>query len=486
MYSSCPFFSVSRGRDNKSYVLIVVRLCLACFQVAGRTTVLGDLIGWILMLINLVGGVVIILRPELQAARAAAAPPGGGRLTRAGFPSVDASWAGSVVVDVVCDAALVVEVVCNLVAYGAVRGKGAWLRQSPLNALDLAIVAVSALELATWAVGGAVWAGFWVRSVRLVRLLGPISRLSFCGSMRGMIRALGRAAGDLLSLTVLLLLASVSLGLFGMAALQGSFRRRCVTLPHAIPACASRLLPGLPGLGGGVSWDREGNCSFGAAAAAEQVQAGGGLVVVSGGFPFETMCKVYTNTTPGQFDGVYSLDPTTGEYHTCGVRARGEWDSTAQRCADVGNPNGGFQQLDDIGGALLVALQIAVTDRTYLPLRRALQAEPDTAWLIWIYFVAIGSLCTLLLLGIFQSVVAAAATAEAVSAAVAPAPQQARDNPDIEPGQLAAMVQEQFGLPSMSAVGLNGMPANYGPQSNISFREVDGWSMLQLMSGQVR
>ncbi len=42
----------------------------------------------------------------------------------------------------------------------------------------------------------------------------------------------------------------------------------------------------------------------------------GGQTHITAGEPYETGCKIYVNETPGQFDGMYPLDPF-GRYHNC-------------------------------------------------------------------------------------------------------------------------------------------------------------------------
>ena len=188
-------------------------------------------------------------------------------------------------------------------------------------------------------------------------------------------------------------------GIFGMAALRKSFRRRCVTTARAVPRCAAGFANG---------WALPDSCDLRSPLAAhmlnESDDESDAEPTVIGGYPFVEVCDFVANSTAGQYDGRYPVH--AGRYHTCQLDEFLATGTQRAMCAEGPNPQFGLQHFDHIGGAVLAVFQIAAPDAPHDIIWRAVESESESIGpALWVFFITISCSCTFLLLGLFVAVV---------------------------------------------------------------------------------
>jgi len=291
--------------------------------------------------------------------------------------------------DFFCVAVLFCEVLSGCIAFGFYD----WIH-SDYHKLDFAALLVVALEYGASAYGENA---LILRPFRILRILRPLVKLEMFAKLAEILQSLHEGVDELATVFVLLLFFLIGFCILAMAVLSKSFRRRCVMLPHLVPVCASDFSTG---------WANESKCTY---PQTRYTMAPGGDVVVIAGYPFQTTCDYVTNDTVGQYDGVYPLDPYRGVYHTCQLqtlRTHGPQYVT-QTCADVGNPQNGFQHFDNFAGAFVSLFQYMTADSAYDVLWYSLDSEHEAGAkaIVAIMLFSVSIFCTWILVGVFVGVV---------------------------------------------------------------------------------
>lgn len=296
--------------------------------------------------------------------------------------------------DYACVLVLAFEVVVGSIALGFVRSEITYLRCSDFHKLDFIVLIVTITEYIAryFDVQGVT-----LRPFRLLRVFRAITRIKTFAGIKSIILTLKQGLPQLSIVFAMLLFFMAAFSICGMAIYQNSFRRRCVSLAVPVPACSSDFSTG---------W--AGRCDFRNISQTE-IQPEG-QIIISGGYPFEQWCKIYKNTSEGQYDGKYPMDPY-GRYHNCQLDRyeRAKEDGTdftvTQMCEEFENPRNELQHFDHIGGAMLTLAQVVAPDGYYDVLWQSLESEPVAVPLTWLLYFSISCLCTFLLLGLFVAVV---------------------------------------------------------------------------------
>lgn len=137
----------------------------------------------------------------------------------------------------------------------------------------------------------------------------------------------------------------------------------------------------------------------------------GGHVAISGGFPFESFCKIMgSRDTPGAqrlYGTEFPVDPD-GNYHSCQAqefRRHRDNSRVTQKCEIIGNPEYNFAHFDHIGGAFVNIFMMSAGSGGPITLHRMVQSEPLSSVITYIYAFFIVCLNTFLMLGLFVAVV---------------------------------------------------------------------------------
>jgi hypothetical protein len=293
------------------------------------------------------------------------------------------------VVDVISVLMLIFEAVTGIIAIGFCDGPTTWLRCSDFHKLDLFMVMLTVVE------GVAIFTGLnsiTFRAFRLLRVFRAVTMIKTFMGIKTIIQTLKQGLSQLAIVFLLLVFFMLAFAVFGMAIFQNSFQRRCLTLPRRVPACTSDFTTG---------WTQ--TCDF--HNFSQTIVLTEPAIAVPGGYPYEVFCKILTNTTPGEYDGEYPLDPF-GRYHTCQLELFQRGQPVTTYCENTGvNPSNGFSHFDHLGGAMLNIFQATAVDAYYDVLHRSLQSEPTTQAITFVYYFMISCLNTFLLLGLFVAIV---------------------------------------------------------------------------------
>ena len=293
--------------------------------------------------------------------------------------------------DFVCVGFLAFEVLIGIIARGFVQSEGCWLRISGYYKLDAAALLVTASEFVLKAL---LISGVTLRPFRLLRVFRAITRIKMFGGVKAIIHTLKQGSGQIMTVILILFFFATGFSIFGMAIFQNSSSRRCISLELDVPECSSAFATG---------W--AGTCNFTerAVESGTMVQPRG-IEMVTGGYPHFSPCKIYYNTSAGQYDARHPLDPY-GRYHSCNrdeFRAGGEVKSF---CEYIDNPQNGFSHFDRVGPALITIAQLVAPDSSYDVIWRLWDAEPEVKALTFVLWIIVTCLCTFLTLGLFVAVV---------------------------------------------------------------------------------
>ena len=291
--------------------------------------------------------------------------------------------------DLIFLAVFTVQVFVGCVAWGFTGSERAWFNRDHFHRIDFLVFLASVYEIfATWILTNLQ--PLKAQPLRLLRIISILIRLRMFESMKQIAITLGKGYFQFLIIFAFFLASLGIFAVFGMAILQGSFRRRCVSLPVAIPACSSK------------DWNR--TCSFTASDQRKLKFGMQGELIRAAGYPLFFPCKIIRPETPGKFDGVYpKLDD--GNYHTC------QWEDfktglpVTQMCLSGSNPKAGWQHFDNIGGSVMAILQIAMQDGGFDILTIGQQSEPESKEVVLIFVLATSLMLTFLIPGLFVAVV---------------------------------------------------------------------------------
>ena len=280
------------------------------------------------------------------------------------------------------------EMIAGWIAWGFGGKDTAWFNRDFFNRLDFFIFLVSIYEQMTRLLNVQ---SFTLRPLRLLRIIKVMTSLERFASVKAILITLGEGIGQLLVVFGIFVCFLGIFAVFGMGAFRQSFSRRCAMLPVPVPACASDNSTG---------WHSA--CDF--RSTDEYVAAMGGTEVIAPGYPWVLPCKIYFPTKPGEYDGIYPKTPD-GNYHSCQLLEFRRGLPINQVCVDQGNPQRGYQHFDDISGALLAVLQVALPDSSYDILHIGLQSERTAQPVTYVFILCISIFLTFLVLGLFVAVV---------------------------------------------------------------------------------
>ena len=329
--------------------------------------------------------------------------------------------------DIACAGFLGFEILLGIIAYGFYRSPSTYLRNSGFHQLDFACFWVAMLEYLAIYLG---LPNFTLRPFRMLRFFRLICKIEMFSGIKNIIATLKEGLPQLMIIFLFLLLTLAAWIILCMAVYQKSMRRRCVTRAASIPVCSSDF-----------STDFNQSCNL-TSDVDKTLLVDAGSPAISGGYPFETWCKIrgvewdwdgedWVRPTPfngtydhllvtrGYFDkgenlsaaarglgGPYPKDDL-GRYHTCQANSWKAVDNfiTTQRCEEVGNPMAGFSHFDNMWGGAASLFQVIAPDSYYDVWGRLQEAEPVIYPLTLIIFVCINVIDTFLLLGLFVAVV---------------------------------------------------------------------------------
>ena len=263
---------------------------------------------------------------------------------------------------------LVCEVLMSVVARGLFVGHYAFVKD-PFNVLDAVILVISFLEFVLWIFG---WT-FILRGFRVLRILKPLMLVNVAEGCRGVVTGV-RKSLEFVSVIFLIILVLLTAFAAGLPPLFGKqLSRRCVVertdTQYVLDRFneTSRIRVAL-GRGQGFCHIRNKSTSL------------LGWLVSDDSCPKQANARM-ANITAG-----------------AGVN---------QVCDDlIGNPDGGFGQVDTIWSAVLALLQASAGDGWQITPYRLGEAEPKWATLVWIIFaVPSAGLCLFL----FPAIIALAA-----------------------------------------------------------------------------
>jgi hypothetical protein len=309
------------------------------------------------------------------------------------------------------------ECAVGIIGIGFCAEPSTWLQCSDFHKLDMIMVGVTVLE------GIAILAGvntITFRAFRLLRVFRAVTMIKTFIGIKTIIQTLKQGVSQLAMVFLMLVFFMLAFSVFGMAIFQNSFQRRCLTLPRLVPACASDFTTG---------WAQ--TCDFASSFSSTSITAAAAAanstnsayiysnqqqqqqmvlvtepqIAIPGGYPYEIFCKIIANSTPGEYDGEYPLDPF-GRYHTCQMDEFHSGLPVTAYCENTGvNPSNGFAHFDHIAGAMMNIFQATAVDGYYDVLHRSLQSEPTHKAITWLYYFLISCLNTFLLLGLFVAIV---------------------------------------------------------------------------------
>lgn len=144
-------------------------------------------------------------------------------------PRTDGSLRNSVIekAEIVFTILFAAECLLKSIAFGFVRGKGAYLRDG-WNVLDVIVVMVSVLNF----VPGLQ--NFSISILRGFRVLRPLRSISRLPNLRKIINALVGSLGELANAMVPLLFILICFSLFGLLSWSGLFQHRCRLTPFPV------------------------------------------------------------------------------------------------------------------------------------------------------------------------------------------------------------------------------------------------------------
>jgi hypothetical protein len=241
-------------------------------------------------------------------------------------------------------------------AWGVSGGKMAFMRQNTYNKIDLIVTVICWVEII---LGRVAFFGFTIRSIKLLRLLQPLTRFITFAGVEAVLKTVEVGFLALGTVVYLMLFFFVVFGVVGMEAYSGSFNRRCVWA-DSYP-----------------NWEVK---------------------------QPEQWCKRFDKRKfelgrfPSEFDN--------GLNNNCGP---------FQLCVDVGAPNNGFTNFDNMATSMLSIFQSFTADSQYAVMWASLQSEPDYTGITIMYYLFVAFLLGQLLINVFLAVLTTVFTAVRVS-----------------------------------------------------------------------
>ena len=331
--------------------------------------------------------------------------------------------------DLICAIIFGLEVMSGVIAYGAFQGKTTYLHNDTFHSIDMMCLffIVTEYGFQYWE----MWPALTMRPFRMVRIFKPATKIKMFAGIKNIVTTLRDGSPQLAIIFGFFFLTMIAWDILFMSLYSTSFRRRCVSVEIQVPECASDFSTGF-----------NSTCDFktkgSATASSKTVLQPGGIPVISGGYPFESYCKIlgtehdkdsngnWIEPKPkgnlverGYYDYGKSIVGTSwpksnGVYHSCqdkewrNAQKNGLKYEVTQECQDLGpsgNPMKGFSHFDNVWGASCSLFQVMIPDSYYDVWFRAMQSDPDLKYLTGILFPIITVLDTFLLLGLFVAVV---------------------------------------------------------------------------------
>lgn len=241
-------------------------------------------------------------------------------------------------------------------AWGVSGGKMAFMRQNTYNKIDLIVTVICWVEII---LGRVAFFGFTIRSIKLLRLLQPLTRFVTFAGVEAVLKTVEVGFLALGTVVYLMLFFFVVFGVVGMEAYSGSFNRRCVWA-DSYP-----------------NWEVK---------------------------QPEQWCKRYDKR---KFElGRFPSEVDNGLNNNCGP---------FQLCVDVGAPNNGFTNFDNMAASMLSIFQSFTADSQYVVMWASLQSEPDYTGITIMYYLLVAFLLGQLLINVFLAVLTTVFTAVRVS-----------------------------------------------------------------------
>jgi hypothetical protein len=281
------------------------------------------------------------------------------------------------------------QMIAGWIAWGFYGRDTAWWNRDFFHRLEFLIFLVSVYEQLS--VRLLHVQGFTLRPLLLLRIFKAMIGFQRFASVKSILFTIYEGSEKLVVVFGIFLAFLGIFAVYGMGTYRSSFSRRCVMLPVPVPACASDQ-----------STDWNSTCTF--SGEDENVVSMEGSDAVQPGYPWVQPCKIYTPIDPSGYEGEY---PKTagGNYHTCQLDQFRKGLPVTQVCEPIGNPQSGYQHFDDISGAVLATLQVAIPGSSYDVLHLGLQSESDASPTTYVFILCISVFLTFLVSELFLAVV---------------------------------------------------------------------------------
>ena len=234
-----------------------------------------------------------------------------------------------------------IEVICKVAAWGLFGGKLSFWNANVFNRFDLLVVLASWLEVAAFFFGFE----FSLRPLKLMRVLKPLGQFEFFHGLEEVMHTLEVGAIAMGTVLYLMLFFYVLFGVVGMELFAGSYARSCV-------------------------W------------------ADTGETVI----PLQ-YCK--------RFDEKFLIKHGTDNGAGAGLNSNC---GALQLCMDIGAPNFGFSNFDNMASSFITVFQAFTTDSQASLMWAGIESEPDWTVLVIFFYLAVAFCIDQALMNVFLAV----------------------------------------------------------------------------------